>query len=199
MRALRWVAILYWLMPVAASDLHSRVNLGEILQNPALLHRMSLMWEYPPNVALYVYGDGRLILQAYPVIPDDPDNPIAMTRRNGLVPTCKNKIASDDVSALIRWMIEKHFFDLPDKSFAYNTAALQRRKLELHTIAVDSGKERAARTFAVGKYGDQDESLPANFVALEDALAKMRDSAFPPAQRPCGVAPGIKFGSETSD
>jgi hypothetical protein len=64
------------------------------------------MWEYPPNVSLYVCGDGRLILQAYPVIPDDPDNPMVMTRRNGLVPTCKNKLASDDVSALIRLMIE---------------------------------------------------------------------------------------------
>jgi len=186
-------------MPVAASDLHSRVNLEEILQNPALLHRMSLMWEYPPNVSLYVYGDGRLILQAYPVIPSDSDSPILMTRRNGFVPTCKSKTGSDDVSALIRLMIEKHFFDLPEKSFAYNTVALERRKLELHTIAVDSGREKADRTFGVGKYGDQDESLPANFVAIEDALARMRDAAFPPAQRPCGIAPGIKFGTEASD
>jgi len=199
MRALRCVAILYLLMPVAASDLRSRVNLGEILQNPSLLRRMSLMWDYPPNVSLYVYGDGRLILQAYPVIEDDPDNPFVFTRRTTLVPTCKNKVASDDVRVLIRLMIEKHFFDLSEKSFAYSTAALERRKLELHTIAVDNGKDRADRIFGVGKYGDQDESLPANFVAIEDALARMRDSAFPPGQRPCGLSLGIKFGSETSD
>lgn len=193
------MTIVCFLTPMLASEVHNRVDLKKILESPARLERVTLMWTYPPNVSLFVYGDGRLILQSYSVIPDDPDNPNILTRRNGLVPTCKAKTSTDDVRALIQLMLEKHFFDLPEKSFLYQTAAMERRKLELHTIAVDDGNDRAGRTFGVGKYGDEDESLPADFVAIEDALTTIRDARFLKAGRPCGVAFGIKFGSEPSD
>jgi hypothetical protein len=151
------------------------------------------MWAYPPNFELYLHGDGRLVLQAYPVVPDEPDNPFLLENRS-LVPTCATTISTSDVKALVRLMIERHFFELIEKSYVYMTAVYERRKLELHTIAVDNGKEKADRTFGIGKYQGQDEFIPPNFAAIEESLAKMRDSAFPPSHRPCGVAPGIKFG-----
>jgi hypothetical protein len=155
---------------------------------------MTLMWEYPPNAALYVYGDGRLILQVYPVISDDPDDPFVMRNRGGLVPTCQTKVTIEEVQALLGVMIEWHFFDLPEKGYIYSTVGQQRRKLELHTIAVENGKEKADRTFGVGEYQGMNESLPPDFAAIEETLAKMRDSAFRPHHRPCGVAAGIRFG-----
>ena len=136
-----------------------------------------------------------MILQAYPVVAEDADNPFTWTNR-GLVPTGRTKISDDNIRAIIGLMIEKHFFDLPEKSYLYFSAAYEKPKLELHPIAVDNGKENATRTFGVGKYQGQDEGLPANFLASENALVKPRDAAFPPHQRPCGIAPGIKFGSE---
>ena len=192
---LKLLAILCLLLLVSASERRSCVDLTAVLQSPAVLQRMSVMWEYPPNAALYAYGDGRLILQSYPLVSDLPDAPFVM-RNRGLVPTCRTKIGVDTVKALIGLMIEKHFFDLPEKNYQYVTAAYERRKIELHTIAIDNGKEVAVRTFGVGKWQGKDESLPANFVAIEDEFAKVRDAAFPPNQRPCGIAPGIKFGSE---
>lgn len=192
---LKLLAILCLLLSVSASERRSRVDLTAMLQSPAVFQGMSVMWEYPPNAALYAYGDGGLILQSYPLVSGDPDDPFVI-RNRGLVPTCRTKISVDNVKALIGLMIEKHFFDLPEKNYHYVTAAYERRKLELHTIAVDNGKEVAVRAFGVGKWEGKDESLPANFGAIEDAFAKARDTAFLPNQGPCGIAPGIKFGSE---
>lgn len=195
--ALKWLAILCFLLPVSASERRSRINLTEMLQNPAVLQRMSLMWDYPPT-ALYLYGDGRLILQAYQVIPDDPDDPYLIENRGGLVPTCQTKIGVDDIRAVVGLMIDKHFFDLPEKSFVYSTAAYERRKLELHAIAVDNGREMANRTFGVGEFFGKTESLPPDFANIENALEKMRDSAFPPHHRPCGIAAAVSFGKQSS-
>jgi hypothetical protein len=43
--ALKWLAILCFLLPVSASERRGRINLTEMLQNPAVLQRMRLMWE----------------------------------------------------------------------------------------------------------------------------------------------------------
>lgn len=139
---------------------------------------MSLMWEYPPNAALYVYGDGRLRLQVYPVVSDDPDDPFVMRNRSGFVPTCEAKINIDEIKSLVDLMIERHFFDLPEKGYVYSTVARKRRKLELYTIAVDNGSQKANRTLGIGEYQGRNESQPTDFAAIEEALVKMRDSAF---------------------
>jgi hypothetical protein len=64
--AVKWIAICCFLLSASASEQRRRIDLKALLRNPDALQRMSLMWEYPPNVALYVYGDGRLRLQVYP-------------------------------------------------------------------------------------------------------------------------------------
>ena len=192
--AVRWLAIFCFLLPTGStSERRGRIDLNGLLASPATLSQMILRWDYPPNSELYLYGDGRLVLQAYPVVPDDPDSPFLLKNRS-LVPTCSTRISTADIKALLQLMIERHFFDLPEKSYVYMTAAYARRNLELHTIAVDNGKEKAERTFGVGKYQGQEESIPPDFAAIEQALAKIRDSASLPSRRPCGVAPGIKFG-----
>jgi hypothetical protein len=115
-------------------------------------------------------------------------------RNRGLVPTCRTRIGADDIRAVVGGMIEKHLFDLPEKSYLYITAASERRKLELHTIAVDNGKEMAERAFGVGEYAVKTQSLPPDFAIVEKALEKVRGSAFPPHRRPCGIAAAVSFG-----
>jgi hypothetical protein len=196
--AVRWLAIFCFLLPTGStSERRGRIDLNGLLASPATLSQMVLRWDYPPNSELYLYGDGRLALQAYPVVPDDPDSPFLLKNRS-LVPTCSTRISTADIKALLQLMIERHFFDLPEKSYVYMTAAYARRNLELHTIAVDNGKEKAERTFGVGKYQGQEESFPPDFAAIEQALAKIRDSASLPSRRPCGVEPGIKIRKVTA-
>jgi hypothetical protein len=189
--ASRLLVILCLLLPVSSAEQRDRINLKELLDRPNALQRVSLMWEYPPNAALYVYGDERLILQTYPVV-SDPFG--VMRNRGGLVPTCRAKINRDDIKALVDLMIERHFFDLPERGYIFMSAAFEQPKLELHTIAIDNGQDIAARTFGVGEYEGKSESLPSDFASIELALTKIKDSAFPSRQRPCGFADAIRFG-----
>jgi len=191
------LALLFSLISLLAvgadTDRRSRINLQRLLEDPVALQKLKLDWEYPPNADLYLYGNGKVILQAYLVVSDDPDNPFVMKDRSGIVPTCRANVGAEDLKKLIRVMISSRFFDLPEKNYVYMTAAYGKPKLELHTIRVGDGAAQAERTFGVGEYQGQRESLPPEFVAVEDALRGMRDSAFPPSQRPCGVAPAIRF------
>jgi hypothetical protein len=75
-----------------------------------------------------------------------------MRNRSGLVPTCQAKVDVDEIKSLVDLMIERHFFDLPEKGYVYSTVAQQRRKLDPYTIAVDNGSQKANRTFGVGEY-----------------------------------------------
>jgi hypothetical protein len=177
----------------ADTDRHGRINLQRLLEDPVALQKLKLDWEYPPDADLYLYGNGTVILQAYLVVSDDPDNPFVMKNRSGVVPTCRANVGTDDLRKLVRVMISNRFFDLPEKNYVYMTAAYGKPKLELHTIRLSDGTAQAERTFGVGEYQGRRESLPQEFVAVEDALRGIRDSAFPPSQRPCGVAPAIKF------
>lgn len=107
--ALKWIAICCFLLSASASERRGRIDLKALARNPDAFQRMSLMWEYPPNAALYVYGDGRLRLQVYPVVSDDPDDPFVMRNRSGFVPTCQAKINIDEIKSLVDLMIERHF------------------------------------------------------------------------------------------
>ena len=140
-----------------------------------------------------LYGGGRLILQSHLVVSNDPDNPFVL-RNQGIVPTCRANVSISEIKGLIDLMIVKHFFDLPEQSYVYFTALNGKPKLALHRIIIDDGREQAERTFGVGEYEGENESLPPEFVAVEEALQKIRDAAFPPFNRPCGVAPAIRFG-----
>jgi hypothetical protein len=180
------------LQAISASEHRRSIDLKMMMESSIALKKASLMWQYPPNAELYVYGDGRLISQAYPVVPDDSDNPF-LEKNRSLVPTCATSIDVAEVRNVVRLMVEKHFFDLPEKNYMYQTAAYDKRKLELHTIAINNGQEIAERTFGIGRYGDKDEFIPPDFAVVEEALAKMRASAFSAPHKPCSVAAGIKF------
>ena len=93
----------------------------------------------------------------------------------------------------MRLLIEKHFFDLPEKTFMFLYASDEPEELvHIHSIVVDTQEERAARSFATGTYTNQVRSIPPEFAAIEAALQRIRDDAFPPL-KPCRMAPPVRF------
>ena len=177
-----------------AADRGSKVDLRAMLESPEALKSFSLEWEYPPNSDLYLYGGGRLIVQASPVaLSDDVDDPFVM-KAGGVVPTCTAMVGIEEIRSLLQLLLDKQFLALPEKSYVYSAVAYTTPKLKLHTIIIDDGKNHSERTFGVGEYEGKTDSLPAEFAAIEDALRKIRDSALPPHEKPCGLAPAINFG-----
>ena len=91
------------------------------------------------------------------------------------------------------WIIQRHFFELPERQFIFIYAAQGNEELELHTIRIDDGLAKTSRTFGVGKFAGKEEKIPPDFSAIEDELKRLKDSPFPPDGKPCHFAPAIKF------
>lgn len=181
------LALLLFVLPQGFESERHALDIGPMLQDPAALHRLTVVY-LPPTHAGWVQrffarGDGSLILQAY------PDRPMAVTD----IPTCRAEVSQDVVKDLVRLIIKKHFFELPEKHFIFVYAAQGDEKLEFHTITIDDGLAKTSRTFGVGKYAGEEETIPADFSAIEDELKRLKDSAFPANGKPCHFAPAIKF------
>ena len=158
-----------------------------MLQDPAALQKLTVV--YLPLgqkgwiQLFFVRGDGSLILQAH------PDRPMAITD----IPTCRTKVDQDVVKNLVQLIIQRHFFELPEKHFIFLYMAQGNEELELHTITVADGLAKTSRTFGVGKFAGKEEKIPPDFSAIEDELKRLKNSAFPPDGKPCHFAPAIKF------
>ena len=164
----------------------SRIDLSRALNNPSLLHRLTILYTYSdrPEQMLYVYGHGALILQQMPV---------QRSLWNSLVPTCTAHVGEDTIGGLINLFIQRRFFDLPQKNFTFLYASDDAAThLRIHQIIVDTRDERAGRVFATGTYAGQIETIPPAFAEIEAAIQDLRDKAFP-AGKPCTVAPPVKF------
>ena len=109
------------------------------------------------------------------------------------IPTCREKVSLEKVKDLVRLIIQKHFFDLPEKLFISVSAAQGEEELKLRTIAIDDGTGKTSRSFGAGKWAGKDESILPDFASIEEQLKQLRDSAFPPGEKTCHFAPIIKF------
>jgi len=109
------------------------------------------------------------------------------------IPTCRAKVSPDVVKDLVQLIIQRHFFELPEKQFIFLYAAQGDEKLELHTIIINDGLAKRSRTFGIGKFAGKEEKIPPDFSAVEDELKRLKNSAFPPDGNPCYFAPAIKF------
>jgi hypothetical protein len=181
------LAFLLVVLPQAIESERHRLDLEPLLQDPAALQRLTVVYRPPVRKGwvqlFFVRGDGSLILQAY------PDRPMAVTD----IPTCRAKVSQDVVRDLVRLIIQRHFFELPEKQFIFLYAAQGNEKLELHTITIDDGLAKTSRTFGAGKFAGKEEKIPPDFSVVEDELTRLKDSAFPPDGKPCHFAPAIKF------
>jgi hypothetical protein len=174
-------------LPQAFESERHRLDLEPLLQDPAALQKLTVV--YLPLgqkgwiQLFFVRGDGSLILQAH------PDRPMAFTD----IPTCRTKVDQDVVKNLVQLIIQRHFFELPEKYFIFLYMAQGNEELELHTITVADGLAKTSRTFGVGKFAGKEEKIPPDFSAIEDELKRLKNSAFPPDGKPCHFAPAIKF------
>jgi len=181
------LAFLLAALPQAFESQKHRLDLESLLQDPAALQRLTVVYLPPSQKGwiqlFFVRGDGSLILQAH------PDRPMAIAD----IPTWRAKVSQDVVKDLVQLIIQRHFFELPEKQFIFLYAAQSNEKLELHTITINDGLVKTSRTFGVGKFAGKEEKIPPDFSAIEDELKRLKDSAFPPDGKPCHFAPAIKF------
>lgn len=181
-----FVLLLVFLLQTAEPPRH-QLDLEPLLKDPVALQKLRIMYQLPSHKvyqAFFVYGDGRVVWQAY------SKRPMSSTE----VPTCRNKVDPDKVKKLIRLIIEKHFFDLPEKQFIYVYASQNSEEdLEVHSIAIDDGVGKAFREFGIGEYAGKEESIPPNFSSIEQELTNLKDTAFPLSAMNCHLAPAINF------
>jgi hypothetical protein len=175
------------IFPQSPSSSTQLPDLQRMLQEDEALQRLLIVY-WPPgqkgwHQAFFVRGDGRVVKQA------TPDRPMLATD----IPTCTEQIDSDRVKALVRLIIQKHFFDLPERHFIFMDAAQTNEELEIHTIGISDGQTKARRSFGIGKFAGKDEVIPPEFAAVEEELKQIRDSAFPPHSKDCHFAPPVKF------
>jgi hypothetical protein len=150
----------------AAESGRQQFDLEGMLRDEAALQKLKIAY-FPParenNQRFFVYGDGSVIWQAYP-------------RRSmslALIPTCRNKVSTEAVKDLVRLIIEG------------------RQEIEFHTIAIDDGVGAARKTFAIGEFAGERESLPPGFLAIEKELQRIKESALPHDKITCHFAPAI--------
>jgi hypothetical protein len=181
------LAFLLFVLPQAFESERHALDLEPLLQDPAALQRLTVVYRPPIHGGwvqlFFVRGDGSLILQAY------PDRPMAVTD----IPTCKAKVSQEVVKDLVRSIIQRHFLELPEKLFIFLYGAQGNEKLQLHTITIGDGLAKTSRTFGVGKFAGKEEKIPFDFLAIEDELKRLKDSAFPPDGKPCHFAPAMKY------
>ena len=181
------LAFLLVVLPQAFESEKHRLDLEPLLQDLVALQRLTAVYLPPSQKGwiqlFFVRGDGSLILQAH------PDRPMAFTD----IPTCRAKVGQDVVKNLVQLIIQRHFFELPEKHFIFLYATQGNEELELHTITVADGLAKTSRTFGVGKFAGKEEKIPPDFSAIEDELKRLKNSAFPPDGKPCHFAPAIKF------
>jgi hypothetical protein len=181
------VSLLFVLPQTLEPEKHS-LDLEPLLQNPEALQRLTVV--YLDGIVhqgwihrFFVRGDGSLILQAF------PEGPLAVTD----IPTCRAQVGQEVSKDLVRLIIQRHFFELPERLFLFVYTAQVNQELELHTIVIDDSKAKTRRTFGVGMFDGKKETIPADFLAIEDEMKRLRDSVFPPGAKPCHFAPAVNF------
>lgn len=175
---------LLFLMPQATEPYKHRLELEPMLQDAEALRMLTVLYQPPAHHGFqlfFVRGDGSLIVQGY------PQRPIATTD----IPTCRNKVSQDKVKELVSLLVNRHFWDLPEKRFLFLGGMPRAGELELHQLSIDNGAAKASRIFGVGTFADKKETIPDDFAAIEEQLIQLRD--FTLSNKPCHFAPANKF------
>lgn len=132
----------------------------------------------------FVYGDGRLVLQ------HRVSN--GGSEEGGLRPICTGVADEGEIETLIRLMVQKHFERLPKKGFPDYVGPIEAFPWKLHVIVVDVGTSHQTWVFETGEMNGKVESIPPDFVSVEDYLRKLRVKAIPVDGKPCPLAPEVQ-------
>ena len=178
------LAILLCLIPQSTQSFTHRLDLQAMMRDYQSLQKLRIMYDSPTEHGfhlLFVSGDGTLVLQAYP----------RRMMAASDIPTCKERVSPDKVRGILSLMIDKRFWELPEKQFIFIDGWPDYSELELHRIFVSNGVEKAGRTFGIGTYAGKSESIPADFAIIERQFKDLEQAAF--SSKPCRLAPAIKF------
>jgi hypothetical protein len=179
-----FTALLFLLFSQSAQPFKQQIDLEPMLRDTKTLQKLRIVYDLPTPHGfqlLFVYGDGSLILQAYPGRP--------MAKKE--VPTCRGRVDEDKVKEVVTLLLTRHFWELPEMHFLFLGGGPNRGELELHSIFVSNGIEKAVREFGVGTYAGKKEEIPEDFVAIELYLRKLSESTF--SNKPCQLAPAVEF------
>jgi len=179
-------AVLGMALSALAVQWRDRIDLTRFLDDPTLLPRLNISYGYPerPGQTFFIRGNGSLVLQQRPLQPGT---------WNSLVPTCTAHIEGDTFKKLVKLLVDRHFFDLPQKRFIFLWASDDPEKqVHIHTINVYTRDVMAARSFATGTYGNEVQSIPEDFAAIESEIQRIRDDAFSQS-KPCRLAAPLTF------
>jgi len=119
-------AFILVLLPQGTEPIQHQLDLEPMLHDSDTLKKLTIMHQQPGdrgNQVFFVCGDRSLIVQGYPKRP-------MLTLA---VPTCRNKVSQEKVKELFRLLIQKHFWDLPERQFIFVYASQTGGELELHT------------------------------------------------------------------
>ena len=127
-----FVLLLLVLPQILEPERHS-LDLEPLLQDPEALQRLTVVYldDIVRNGWMHrflVRGDGAF-----------PERPLAVTD----IPTCRAQAGQEVSKDLVRLIIKRHFFDLPEKLFLFVYTAQVNQELELHTIVIDDSQPLA--------------------------------------------------------
>jgi len=176
--------LLLSLLPQSGEPWAHQLDMEPMLRDSQMLQKLTIMYDSPLQQGfelLFVRGDGSIMLQKY------PGRPMARTD----IPTCKEKVDQAKVKELVSLVVSRYFWELPEKRFLFIGGQPSHEELELHTIFISNGTEKAGRVFAVGIYAGKQESIPNDFAIIEQHLKKLAESTF--SGKPCRLAPAVQF------
>jgi hypothetical protein len=190
MKRVKWLVIGLLVASLMAALAWSRlrpVGLARAARSAATRDRFRI--EYVEDGApgnLFVYGDGRLVLQKRGSDGSSQDK--------GLRPTCTGVVDDGEINALIRLMVQRHFERLPQKGFPDYVGTHEAFPWRLHVIiVVDEGTTQGTWVFETGEMNGKAESIPPDFAAVEDYLRKLRSRTIPADGKPCPLAPQVQW------
>jgi hypothetical protein len=170
-------------MTLDCSQWSDKLDLSRLLKSPEALNGLVIRYQASRTEVLYVYGSGKVVKQT--VDPKISDS---------LVPTCTGHIDSERIRNLIQFLVERHFFALPFNTYYYATASDEDdywSAVQVHSIILDDSISRAQRDFASGVWLEKQQTLPEDFVAVEDKLRAIQETAI--ENKPCRLSPGIRL------
>lgn len=179
-----FLVILLCVVPQSTESFTHQLDLQTVMRDNQSLQKLRIMYDSPTEHGfhlLFVSGDGTLVLQAY------PRRMLATTE----VPTCNERISPNTVKDILRLMIDKHFWNLPEKQFIFIGSWPDKSEFELHRIFVSNGVEKAGRIFGIGTYAGKSESIPDDFAAIERQFKDLEQAAF--SDKTCHLAPANKL------
>ncbi len=156
-------------------------GLARMLTDAASLKDVRIYYEELHD-SFFVYGDGRLVLQKWP-----PDGIIG----DGVVfvPTCRSTASQQEIETLVQLMVHRHFLELPQKGFPSYSGAAEGFPWLLHIIEISPRTTQDVWVFETGEWNGRRESIPPDFVAVEENLRKLKTAM---TGTPCPNGPEIK-------